>query len=78
MSTRIASTVQQLSMSFGVALAAVLIGLFLPTGHTADARPPVLFGAFNKTFLILGLLTLTSTLIFRRLRSEDGSNMRSQ
>lgn len=76
MGTSIASTVQQLSNSFGVAVASVLVALFLPTGNTADATQAVLFYAFNRTFLALGLLTLASTLIFRNLHQEDGNRLR--
>jgi EmrB/QacA subfamily drug resistance transporter len=75
MGTSIASIAQQLSTSFGVALAAVLIGLFIPTGTTTAASQIILFSAFNKTFLVLGLLTILSTAIFHQLHPEDGNTM---
>lgn len=75
MSSSIASTVLQLSMSFGVAIAAVVIAFFLPNGQTYGVTQSTLFYAFNDTFRTLGLLTISSALIFYKLHKEDGNNI---
>lgn len=69
--TSIMSTIQQLSQSFGVAVAAMIITFFAPysTGHILSV--PV----FHHTFLALGLVTLCSALIFMRLKKEDGQEL---
>jgi MFS family permease len=66
----IASTMQQMSISFGVATASLVTALFVPDRfHTS---PPEMVRGIHKAFLVLGALTVLSTLIFRELRSEDG------
>jgi MFS family permease len=74
MGTSISSTGQQLSNSFGVALAAVIVGLFLPEAYTLHS--PEVFNAFNKSFVALGILTIISDLGFHALRKDDGSKIR--
>lgn len=66
----ISSTVQQMSMSFGVAVASLLTVLFVGTRHPGDAG--MILGV-HRTFLALGLLTVGSALIFLQLRRGDGS-----
>jgi MFS family permease len=67
----IASTAQQLSMSFGVATASLVAAVFLPDRFHADAAQ-ILRGV-HQAFLVLGVGTLASTAIFRGLRPTDGS-----
>lgn len=69
----IASTAQQLSLSFGVALASVVAAWFL---HNVPAgSQPRFIGALHHAFLALGVITLLSTLGFAGLRPNDGNNV---
>jgi EmrB/QacA subfamily drug resistance transporter len=69
----IASTAQQMSMSFGVAAASLTAALFIPV----DARRTVagLIHGIHHAFLALGALTAVSALLFGRLTSTDGDNV---
>ena len=66
----IASTLQQLSISFGVAAAGLLTAFFLPAAGAAD-HGPMLTG-LHDSFLFLGSYTLLTTIIFLRLSPADG------
>ena len=66
----IASTLQQLSVSFGVAVAGLTTIFFLPTETTA--APGLMIDGLHKAFFVLGGFTLVSTLIFSRLKRTDG------
>ncbi len=67
----IASTVQQLSMSFGVAGASLVAAIFVPDRfHTSAAQ---MTHGVHEAFLVLGVATVVSTVVFRPLRSGDGS-----
>jgi EmrB/QacA subfamily drug resistance transporter len=67
----IASTGQQLSISFAVAVASLVTALFVPDRfHTA---PGELLHGIHEGLLVLGVATLLSTLVFRELRRDDGS-----
>jgi hypothetical protein len=67
----ISSTVQQMSMSFGVAVASLLAVVFL--GGDRRPAPGEMIAGIHWTFLTLGLMTLASALIFRPLRPNDGA-----
>ncbi len=68
----IASTMQQMSISFGVATASLVTAFFIPDRfHTSAAE---MIQGIHKAFFILGGLTILSTIIFRELRSNDGSS----
>jgi EmrB/QacA subfamily drug resistance transporter len=71
----IASTTQQMSISFGVAIASLAAALFIPDRF--HSSPPQMIHGIHNAFLLLGLLTVLSTLIFRELKGTDG-NMASQ
>jgi len=73
MGSSIASTMQQMSMSFGVAVASLVATLFIG-GHRA-VSPPEMTSALRHAFLVLGAMTVLSTLIFRQLEPGDGSNI---
>jgi hypothetical protein len=60
-----ASTAQYLSMSFGIALASLLMEAFLG-GH----EPAQYVHAFRCSILILAALTLGASWIFSRLRRD--------
>ena len=67
----IASTGQQLSLSFAVAVASLVTALFVPDRyHTA---PGELLHGIHEALVVLGLATLLSTLAFSGLRPDDGS-----
>lgn len=69
----IASTMQQMSMSFGVALASLATAFFIPNRQTST--PPQMIEGIHHALLALGLLTIVSTLTFSGLRSNDGESV---
>jgi MFS family permease len=73
MASTIASTVQQMSLSFGVAVAALVTALFLPA--QLHASPPQMIHGIHQAFLLLGGLTILSASVFRELRSTDGETV---
>ncbi len=66
----IGSTMQQMSISFGVATAALLIAVFIPDRFRTD--PSEMIHGIHGAFLILGGITLLSTGIFLELKESDG------
>ncbi len=69
----IASTLQQMSISFGVASASLATAFFIPDRFHSNA--PEMIHGIHKAFLVLGALTILSTLIFSDLKSGDGDNV---
>jgi len=67
----VASTAQQLSMSFGVATASLVAALFLPDRFHTDAAQMI--HGVHKAFLVLGVGTIASTAVFGGLKPTDGS-----
>jgi MFS family permease len=67
----IASTMQQMSISFGVATASLATAFFIPDRFNTSAVEMI--AGIHKAFLCLGALTIFSTLIFHELRKDDGS-----
>jgi len=67
----ISSTVQQMSMSFGVAVSSLLAVLFLGGEHGPD--PPEMVSGIHWTFLVLGVMTIITSLVFGRLSPGDGA-----
>jgi EmrB/QacA subfamily drug resistance transporter len=67
----IASTVQQLAVSFGIATASLAAALFIPDRLRATA--PQLLHGIHLALLGLAILTIVSTLVFARLRAQDGA-----
>jgi len=68
----IASTFQQLSVSFGVAAAGLTTVFFIPKSMSAD--PAMMISGLHEAFLVLGAFTIISTLVFYRLKGTDGSD----
>jgi EmrB/QacA subfamily drug resistance transporter len=68
----IASTMQQMSISFGVAAAGLGTALFVPSGHP---NPEQMIQGIHRALCALGVLTIVSTLVFFGLKSGDGSNV---
>jgi EmrB/QacA subfamily drug resistance transporter len=73
MAATIASTLQQMSMSFGVATASLMAAWFVPT--VTGATPAELVTGIHQALLVLGALTILSTIIFRGLKSDDGASV---
>ena len=69
----IASTSQQMSISFGVAIAGLATAFFLPAQAYAE-RTEFIHG-IHEAFLTLGGFTMVSTIVFRRLRAGDGETV---
>ena len=73
MATSIASTMQQLSLSFGLASASLVAAWFLGNVPQNDAL--AVQSALHRTFLTVGGLTMLSALAFWTLRPGDGDNV---
>lgn len=58
---------QQLAISFGTGFGALLVRLF---GYTTTT-----IHAFQLTFVILGIVTMLSSMIFAQLQKQDGENL---
>ena len=69
----IASTVQQMSVSFGIAAASLVTAFFIPDRFHVSA--PEMIHGIHKTFLVLGGLTVCSALIFSELKKTDGDSV---
>jgi len=69
----IASTLQQLSISFGLAAAGLITALFVPDRFHSTA--PEMERGVHRALIVLGLLTLVSTVAFRSLRAGDGGSV---
>ena len=67
----ISSTMQQMAISFGVAIAGMATAFFLP--ERAYTAPAIFIHGTHKAFICLGVLTIASTLVFRTLRKDDGA-----
>ncbi|HEY0107263.1 MAG TPA: DHA2 family efflux MFS transporter permease subunit [Rhizomicrobium sp.] len=68
----IASTMQQLSLSFGVAAAGLTTVFFIP--QSLRANPADMIGGLHEAFLALGAFTILSTAVFSRLKRGDGAD----
>jgi EmrB/QacA subfamily drug resistance transporter len=73
MASTIASTVQQMSMSFGVAVASLATALFIPDRFSSN--PGHMITGIHRAFFLLGGLTVLSTVVFRGLRPGDGDSV---
>jgi EmrB/QacA subfamily drug resistance transporter len=68
----IASTMQQMSISFGVAAAGLTTAFFIPSNHS---NPTEMILGIHKALIALGILTVVSAIVFRSLKSEDGDDV---
>jgi EmrB/QacA subfamily drug resistance transporter len=68
----IASTMQQMSISFGVASAGLATAYFVPRVHS---NPAEMIHGVHKALFVLGVFTILSTIIFRKLKSGDGQTV---
>jgi EmrB/QacA subfamily drug resistance transporter len=72
----IASTMQQLAISFGVAMAGLVTTLFVPERVRSNA--PQMIRGVHLALFILGGMTILSTVVFRNLRPADGGKVSQQ
>ncbi len=68
MASTIVSTVQQMSISFGVATASLVTAFFIP-------KNIALIVGLHRAFLFLGVLTALSALVFYQLENNDGESV---
>jgi EmrB/QacA subfamily drug resistance transporter len=68
----IASTAQQMSISFGVAAAGLATAFFVPSTHS---NPAEMIHGIHKALITLGILTIVSTIVFLKLKSGDGDDV---
>jgi len=66
----IASTMQQMAISFGVASASLVTAFFLPDRYRSN--PVQFIHGIHRAFFVLGGMTLLSTLVFSGLKRGDG------
>ncbi len=66
----IASTMQQMAISFGVASASLVTVFFIPDRHRSN--PAQFIHGIHRAFFVLGGMTLVSTIVFRELKRGDG------
>jgi EmrB/QacA subfamily drug resistance transporter len=66
----IASTVQQMAISFGVASASLVTVFFIPDHYRSN--PAQFIQGVHRAFFVLGGMTLVSTFVFRGLKRGDG------
>jgi EmrB/QacA subfamily drug resistance transporter len=73
MASTIASSMQQLSLSFGLACGSLVAGWYLQDLPQSDRL--AVTGALHHAFLTLGGLTMLSSLCFWTLRNSDGESV---
>ena len=66
----IASTMQQMAISFGVASASLVTAFFLPDRYRSN--PLQFIHGIHRAFFVLGGMTILSTIVFRELKRGDG------
>jgi len=71
----IASTMQQMSISFGVATAGLATAFFVPR---VRSNPAEMIHGVHQALLVLGVFTVLSTVIFSKLKGDDGQNVSRQ
>jgi len=72
----IASTMQQLSISFGVAAAGLTTAYFVPA--ELHSNPPAMIHGIHEALVALGLLTIFSSIVFSGLKGGDGDTVSQQ
>jgi EmrB/QacA subfamily drug resistance transporter len=73
MASTLASTLQQLSLSFGLACGSLVAGWYLGTLPQTDQL--AVTSALHHAFLTLGVITILSSISFWTLRPEDGASV---
>ena len=65
----ITSTVQQMSISFGIATSSLLTGFFIPDRLHSNSTQMI--HGIHAAFIILGAFTVLSSSIFQELKKDD-------
>ncbi|MEG1667829.1 DHA2 family efflux MFS transporter permease subunit, partial [Chryseobacterium sp.] len=65
---------QQLAIGFGIAFGLIVLKIY---ENSPELIKHETHNAFRYTFLTVGILTILSSLVFRRLHTFDGRNMKS-
>jgi MFS family permease len=73
MASTIASSFQQLSMSFGLAAGSIVTAWFL--GRVPQTDQVMVTKALHHAFIALAVMTMLSSLVFARLRRGDGESI---
>jgi len=73
MASTMASTMQQMSLSFGVAVASLAVALFIPDRFNSGA--PEMIHGVHMAFIAVGSLTILSALVFNELKGTDGASV---
>ncbi|MCD1118432.1 MFS transporter [Chryseobacterium turcicum] len=66
---------QQLAIGFGIAFGLIVLKIY---ENNPELIKHETHNAFRYTFLTVGILTILSSLVFRRLHTSDGRNMKSE
>jgi hypothetical protein len=66
---------QQMAISFGVAIAGLATAFFIPSSHSDPAE---MIRGIHKALVALGILTIVSTIVFQSLKSGDGNDVSQQ
>ena len=69
--TSFVAVIQQLALSSGVAIAAMLLEAF----RAADGRSALLAGDFSRAFMVIGVIAVLSGLVFYRLAPDAGAEV---
>jgi MFS family permease len=69
----VASTMQQMSISFGVAVAGLATAFFVPDSVRTNRQ--MFIRGIHEAFIALGVFTAVSTVVFRRLKRGDGEKV---
>ena len=69
----IASTMQQMAISFGVATASLATAFFIPDRFHTNALEMI--HGIHEAFLVLGAWTIVSSLVFCELKDDDGGTV---
>jgi EmrB/QacA subfamily drug resistance transporter len=69
----IASTLQQLSLSFGVAAAGLTTAYFIP--ESVRSNPAEFMSGVHEAFIALGAFTVISSVVFWQLKPGDGGEV---
>ena len=73
MASTLASSLQQMSMSFGLAFGSLLTGWYMHNLPQSDQAAVI--SALHHAFLTMGSLTIVSSLCFLTLRPHDGESV---
>ncbi|GAB3406308.1 DHA2 family efflux MFS transporter permease subunit [Massilia agilis] len=73
MASTISSSLQQLSMSFGLAAGTLITAWFL--GNVPQTNQPMVESALHHAFIALSVLTIASSAVFWALKPNDGESI---